>query len=335
MNYQDFIQSKAQTAEKAGWDIGLDELHPDLYDFQKRIVQWAIGMGRSAIFADCGLGKTRIQLDWAKHVAAKTGGRVLICAPLAVAEQTQREGELCGVPVTICRSKDDIDGAVNITNYEMLQHFDPEEFTGIVLDESSILKNFSGVYRKELQSFATDIKYRLCCTATPAPNDLIEITNHAEFLDVMGGKECVALFFIQDGNTTHKWRLKNHAREDFWTWMASWSVAVRKPSDLGFDDGDFILPPCTVDQYTVDGKVTDGYLFPVEAVTMLDRNRAKRETIDERAKKCAELVNQVDGPCLVWCNLNDEGEALTELIDGAVEVRGSDKHNHKVDTGMG
>ena len=295
MNYQDFIQSKAQTAEKAGWDIGLDELHPDLFDFQKHIVQWSIGMGRCAVFADTGLGKTRVQLDWARLVAAKTKGRVLICSPLAVAEQTRKEGALCGVPVTVCRTKDDIDGDVNITNYEMLQHFDPNDFTGIVLDESSILKNFSGVYRQELQAFADSIKYRLCCTATPAPNDLIEITNHADFLDVMGSKECRALFFIQDGNTTHKWRLKNHARDDFWTWMSSWSMAVRKPSDIGnYDDTKFVLPPCEIHPHIVDGKVTDDYLFPVEAVTMQDRQRA----FGHVCGYCQRIKRTVDS--MVW-----------------------------------
>jgi hypothetical protein len=238
--YETFLESKRM----ADVPCGLDEvpcLNPMLFEFQKRIVDWALRRGRAAIFADCGLGKTPMQLEWARCVSDHTGNPVLIVAPLAVSKQTIREGDKFGIHVEQLDA--DVSGSgIYITNYEQMHKASADQFGGIVLDESSILKSFGGVFRRNLTDFAKSIPYRLACTATPAPNDLIELSNHAEFLDVMSGKEIMALFFIQDGNTTHKWKLKGHAEHDYWRWMASWSVAIRSPADLGFDSDGFNLP---------------------------------------------------------------------------------------------
>lgn len=326
-NYATFLQSKRITAAPAGFEAG--PINPLLFPFQRDIVRWALRRGRAAVFADCGLGKTPMQLEWAWHVAGYTGGNVLILAPLAVAQQTAREGEKFGIGVTVCRTQDDVQPGINITNYEMLHHFEPSAFAGIVLDESSILKAFGGVMRQQITAFGQQIPYRLCCTATPAPNDLIELTNHAEFLDVMSGKEIIALFFTQDGNTTHAWRLKGHARQDFWRWMASWSVALRKPSDLGYDDDGFILPELRIEQTTVEAPPSETVLFPMEALPLLERRQARRDSTDARVSACAELVNASDEAWIVWCDLNRESEALTKAIPDAVEVTGSDTPEHK------
>jgi len=329
MKYKDFLAKKQIVVEACGFDVPLDKLNPMLFDWQKVIVRWALHRGRAALFEDCGLGKTPQQLEWAKQVCSLEHGNVLILTPLAVAAQTKREGEKFGIPVTICKHGDDVRPGVNVANYERLHHFKPGQFGGIVLDESSILKSFDGMTRKLIQEFTAGIKYRLACTATPAPNDLIELTNHAEFLDVMSGKEIIALFFKQDGNTTHQWRLKGHAREAFWKWMSEWSVAIRKPADLGYDDGAFKLPPLKIHHVTVNGNALDGMLFPVEARTLLERRQARRDSMHDRVSVTAGLVNGNSDTWLVWCDLNCESEALTKAIPGAVEVKGSDSAEYK------
>ncbi|MDH5244833.1 MAG: DNA methyltransferase [Betaproteobacteria bacterium] len=321
--YEEFIASKRLMVEPQGFEVDDGLINPQLFPFQRAIVRWALHRGRAAIFADCGLGKTPMQLEWAAHVHRQTGGDVLILAPLAVAAQTAREGAKFGVPVTICRTMADVRSGVNITNYEMLEHFRPD-FSGLVLDESSILKGFGGVTRKAITAFGAAIQYRLACTATPAPNDLIELTNHAEFLDIMTGKEIIALFFTTDGNTTHAWRLKGHAAPDFWRWMALWSVAVRRPSDLGFSDDGFVLPPLRHHHHIVDSAPLEGYLFAGEAQTMQERQQARRSSLADRVKAAADLVNASPDTWVVWCHLNRESEALLKAIPGAVEVTGSD-----------
>jgi len=323
--YEKFLKTKEICDKPTGLDI-VPELSPWLYDFQRDIVTWTLRRGRAAIFADCGLGKTPMQLEWARLIP----GNVLIVAPLAVSQQTVREGKKFGVGVRYCREQKDAQPGITITNYEMLHKFTPEYFTGIVLDESSILKSFSGVYRKDLIAFGSKIPFRLACTATPAPNDLIELTNHAEFLSVMSNKEIIALFFVQDGNTTHKWKVKGHARYDFWAWLASWSVALRAPADLGYDNGKFDLPTLTLQEHVVEiDKPTGDMLFAMEAVTMDERRTARRDSTEERVKKTAAIINGTPGPWLVWCNLNYESDLATKLIDGAVEVKGSDTIDHK------
>jgi len=326
-NYDEFLLTKRKSVESVGFEV--DDINPMLFDWQAKIVRWALRRGRAAIFEDCGLGKTPQQLEWARHVCDHTGGNVLILTPLAVAGQTIREADKFGVTAHHTRNGMDGHSGVIVTNYERLHYYNPEDFQGIVLDESSILKSFDGKTRKALSAFASTIHYRLACTATPAPNDLIELTNHSEFLDIMRGKEIVALYFIQDGNTTHKWRLKGHAVNDFWKWMASWSVAIRKPSDIGYPDDEFALPPLNVENISVDGDILEGELFQVEAHGLLDRRRARSKSMDERVSKAADIANSIDGPVLIWCDLNKESEALTKAITGAVEVRGSHSAEYK------
>lgn len=324
-DYAKFLEAKRITAPPTGL-VDVPELSAHLFDFQRDIVTWALKRGRAAIFADCGMGKTPMQLEWAKHIP----GDVLILAPLAVASQTTREGAKFGVNVTLCRTQSDVRPGVNIANYEMLEHFDAGSFTGIVLDESSILKSYDGRTRTQIISAFHRTPYRLACTATPAPNDYMELGNHAEFLGIMSRVEMLATFFVHDGGETQKWRLKGHAESEFWKWMASWSVMIRRPSDLGYDDGDFVLPPLDAREIIVKvDQPSQGFLFAVEAQTLQERIAARRDTLEDRVSVCAGLVNASEGPFLVWCNLNSESEALAKSILGAVEVRGSDSPEKK------
>jgi len=331
MDYQKFLSSKIPLAQPCGFDAKVEGSH--LFDYQSAVIQWALQRGRAALFLDTGLGKTICQLEWANRVSQHTGSPVLILAPLAVAEQTVAEGAKFGIPVHQTRDGS-LSPGVNITNYERLHYFNPEGIAGLVLDESGILKGFDSKTRKQINEFVTGIPYRLACTATPAPNDLIEITNHAEFLDVMNGKEIVALFFTQDGNTTHQWRLKGHARKDFYKWMASWSVAMRNPGDLGFDGSRHVLPPLTIEQITIEAPPPEGMLFAVQAQTLSEQRGSRRQTLQDRVAIASELV-QNPGQWLVWCDLNAESEALARAIPDAIEVKGSDSPEHKTDALIG
>jgi DNA modification methylase len=301
-----------------------------LFPFQRDLTVWALAKGRAAIFAGCGLGKTFIQLEWARFL-----NQVLIVAPLVVSQQTVREGRKIDIDVNLCRSQEDVKSGINITNYEMIHHFEPD-FDGMVLDESSILKSYSGTYRQELTQFASTIPFRLACTATPAPNDLIEIINHAEYLGIMQGKEIIALFFAQDGNTTHNWRLKGHAQEAFWTWLASWSVALNAPSDLGYSDDGFILPPLNIIEHVVNPPADpEETLFHVEAQTLDERRLARKESIWQRVEECKRIIeSKPDVSWLVWCGLNDESARASKALNAA-EVRGSDSREHKESTLIG
>jgi len=334
MQYTDFLDGKRIKAPTVGVDVADSAITFPLFDFQRRIVRWALRKGRAAVFADTGLGKTRMQLAWAEF--ARGDGKALIFAPLAVAQQTAAEGERIGVPTTVCRSPQDVRPGVNIANYERLHLFDPSQFAAIVLDESSILKSFDGKTKAQLIEFASVIPMRLACTATPAPNDLAEICNHAEFLGVMRRLEVEALFFTQDGNSAQARRLKGHARQDFWKWLSSWSVALRSPSDIGFPGDDYDLPPLTIEQVTLEADSTaQGTLFHLETADLHERRQARKSTISDRVQTAAALVNASDEPWLVWCDLNEESAALAKAIPGAVEVKGSDSPEHKADAMTG
>lgn len=324
MDYQDFLKNKQIIDPSTG--ISIKDLNEKLFPFQRDIVKWALKRGRAAIFADCGLGKSFMQLEWAKHVP----GRVLILAPLAVANQTVREGKKLGIEVKYAREENHSSSKITITNYEMMEKFNPSQYAGVVLDESSILKSYEGKFRTKIIEDFKNTPFRLACTATPAPNDYMELGNHAEFLGVMTRPEMLAMFFIHDGGETQKWRLKGHAESEFWKWLCSWAVMIRKPSDLGYEDGGFKLPPVKVNQLTVQTeKVANGMLFNMEAQTLQERIGARRVSISDRVEKCAEIVNQKKGSWIIWCNLNSESEMLTKAIDGAVEVKGSDDYEKK------
>ena len=327
MEYTDFLADKAVDDLPTGLSDGVD-LSEHLFDFQRDIVNWAIKRGRAAIFADCGMGKTAMQLEWAKHVP----GRVLIVAPLAVAGQTVREGEKFGIPCEYARKDADSDAKIVITNYERLDSFDGKHYTGVVLDESSILKAFTGKIRNQVINQFGQVPFRLACTATPAPNDYMELGNHAEFVGAMSRTEMLSHFFVHDGGETQKWRLKGHAASDFWRWLCSWAVMIRKPSDLGYSDDSFTLPPKQMHHHTVDADNHDtDMLFAMEARTLQERLAARRNTVERRADKVADLVNGSSQPWLIWCNLNSESQTVVKMIPGAVEVTGSMTPEAKTD----
>ncbi|MFA4845764.1 MAG: DNA methyltransferase [Patescibacteria group bacterium] len=329
--YTTFLQSKRRVDVDCGFDVNESDLNPMLFPFQKYLVRWALKRGRAALFTDTGTGKTVIQLSWASMVHQHTGHDILILSPLAVSKQTRREGLKLGLDVTVCRSQADVKPGLNIANYEMLGKFNPAAFGGIVLDESGILKGLYGKFRAAVTEFCREIPYRLACTATPAPNDTMEIVNHAEFLGVMTAKEVFALFFTQDFTaTSHKWRLKKHAVNDFWRWLASWARAMRMPSDLGFDDNGFILPPLKIHTITVDSDpMASGMLFPIEARGIQEQRAVRRASLVSRVVEAARLANSSDEQWLLWCDLNDESKAAKDSILGAVEVKGADTAEHK------
>lgn len=334
MNYQEFILSKKITSKSYG--ITVDNIHSQLFDFQKDLVRWALKKGRAALFTMTGTGKTLMQCEWGRHVAEHTKGKVLILAPLAVSKQTVREAQKIDLQVNPCRSQAEVKPGVNITNYEILHKFNAEEFDGIVLDESSILKSFTGKIRTQIIDSFQNTPFRLACTATPAPNDFMELGNHSEFLGVMTRTEMLSMFFVHDGGETQKWRLKGHAKDKFWEWVASWASVLSKPSDLGYSDEGFILPPLRVHEHIVEARhKPSDRLFVVEAETLQERQRARKDSTEDRVKKAAEIVNNIEGPTLVWCGLNYESELLKKAIDNAVEVKGSDSNEHKENSMLG
>jgi len=318
-DYATFLSSKHIENPRTGLDE-VPDLNEALFDWQADIVRWALRRGRAAIFADCGLGKTLMQLEWARHVP----GRVLLLAPLAVAQQTVSEGAKFGIDVSYQR-RPNAGPKIVATNYELLDHFDPDEYDGVVLDESSILKSYTGKIRNRIIEAFGQSRFRLACTATPAPNDHMELGNHSEFLGVMSRVEMLATFFCHDGGSTQNWRIKGHAASDFWRWVSSWAVNMRMPSDLGYHDNGFILPDLRYVQHDVaHPEGTEGMLWAEAARSLQERIRARAATVDERVAVAADLVNQSDEPWVIWCNLNRESSALAAAIPGAVEVRGSD-----------
>lgn len=330
-DYAAFLAQKRLSNPASGFEPG--PLNPNLFVHQADILRWHCRKGKSASWLDTGSGKTLIQMEWARLVHAHTGGNVLILAPLVVVQQTRREAEKFGIdaPVTVCRTHDDVKPGINVTNYEMLSHFDPRQFQGIALDESSCLKDYTSKTRDAVIDAFARTPYRLACTATPSPNDIMELGNHAEFLGVMSRSEMLAMFFVHDGGETQAWRLKKHAEKAFWEWVASWAVLMRKPSDLGYPDDGFVLPPLTVTTNIVDAgpQDTGDALFATAAVGLMEQRRARKDSIAARVADVAARVNATDEQVIVICGLNDESRAATEAIPDAVEVTGSDSQEAK------
>lgn len=326
MDYQEFLESKDKRFSSVGFEPV--EFTAPLFPFQQAIVCWALQKGRSCIFADCGLGKSAMQLEWGFQVATHTRRPVLIVAPLAVSAQTVREGAKFGVPVTQSR-----DGAVHfpltITNYEMLDKFKASDFSGVVLDESSIIKHHDGKTRTEILEKFAATDYRLACTATPSPNDYTELGNHSEFVGAMSRVEMLAKYFYHDGGDTAIWTLKGHAEDEFWKWVCSWAVTIRKPSDIGHDDAGYDLPPIEVFQHVIETQSSDIFQLAKTAKTLNDQRAVRRDTLEERCQKVAEMCNASVEQWVVWCDLNTEGDKLASLINGAVQVSGTDSMEEK------
>jgi len=339
MQYSDFIYNKTQLGGKHGFDpISM----PDwLFDFQQSLVEWSLIKGRSAIFADCGMGKTAMQLVWADNVSRHTNKPVLIACPLAVARQSVEEATKFGIEAE--RSSDgNYSGKIIVTNYERLHNFDPNDFSGMVCDESSILKNFEGAIKQSITEFMRKMKYRLLCTATAAPNDYIELGTSSEALGELGYMDMLGQFFKNDQNSLHptnrrfndawygsKWRFKKHAEQPFWRWMCSWARALRRPSDLGFDDGRFILPELIENQTIVNAsRPMNGQLFVTAARGLAEQRQERKHTLTERCEKMSEIMT-TDQPGIVWCHLNPEGDMLEKLIPGAGQIAGKNSDEEK------
>lgn len=333
--YGQFLQKKTQFGEDSGFE---PVFMPDcLFDFQKLLVEWAVRKGRAAIFADCGLGKSLMQLVWAWNVARKTGKRVLILTPLAVSAQTVREGEKFGIECN--RSGDGtLNGIVIVTNYERLHLFDAKDFIGCVCDESSILKSFTGVRRNEITEFMRHLPYRLLCTATAAPNDYIELGTSSEALGYLGHMDMMQRFFKNDLNNSAsgrmhgkiiEWRFKGHAEGPFWSYTCSWARPLRKPSDVGCDDRQFVLPPLIEVEHLVESEqLREGMLFAMPAFGMREQREERRVSIEERCCRVGELVDGRDSS-LIWCHLNPEGDLLAKEIPDCVQVSGKDSDEEK------
>jgi superfamily II DNA or RNA helicase len=327
MNYEQFVNEKLVHVPATGIPDGEPRDGDHLFEFQRDLIRWALRRGRAAIFADTGLGKSRMQLEWAHGVVEYTGKPVLILCPLAVADQTVKEAADIGLAAVVCREQEDCTAPICVTNYERIHKFDCESFGGVVLDESSIIKHHTAKTLAVLMDAFEGTAFKLCCTATPSPNDYTELGTHAEFLGVCSRNEMLAEFFVHDGGDTAKWRLKGHARPVFWRWVASWGALVRLPSDLGYADDGYLLPERKTIHHMIeadrDSVKKSGLLFAEPARTLTERRRARAGSIEQRVKECAELVNASDETWIVWCALNKESDLLTRAIDGAVEVRGS------------
>lgn len=320
-SYSEFLARKKGTVPEFGFPCDEDDLPSSLFGFQRHIVAWAVRKGRAAIFADTGLGKTRMQLVWADRMTA-VNGRALILAPLAVAEQTIREAERIGLDLAYAADAGDVHGRLTITNYDRLHLFDPAEFSAVVLDESSVLKDVTTKTRDALIDAFRETPYRLCCTATPAPNDLTELANHAEFLGIATRRNMLSTYFITD--LQRGWRVRGHAEEAMWRWVAGWAMACRTPSDLGYDDAGYDLPPLNLTPHLLPvNDAPEGELFAVELGGVSGRAKVRRETLGARVGRAVDLVSAEPGEAwLIWCGLNAEADALAAAIPGAVNVHG-------------
>ena len=346
LDYQSFLDRKAIIDPPAGMET-VPDLPWALAPFQRALTSWALRRGRAALFEGTGLGKTLQQLSWARAVADHEDGQVLILTPLAVAEQTVSEAAKFGISGTVyAEDRKSTASDIVVTNYERFEKFDIGEFCGIVLDESGIIKSADGKTRALLTEACNELPWRLCCSATPAPNDYTELGQHAEFLGVMSAKEMLATFFVHDGSIranddsagSDGWRLKRHAEADFWRWLASWAAVVRHPRDLGFEDARYDLPPLNMYERVVRGDYAPvaGQLFPFMASTLSERIAMRRDTVADRVRAAIEIVQaEPDQPWLVWCNLNDEADAIEAALSDALQVAGRDKAELKKERLLG
>lgn len=342
-DYQEFLASKATGHQPTGFEAPPQTIGPMLFPFQHDVARWSLNLGKAAVFLECGLGKTPIQLEWGHHVAQYTGRPTLILAPLAVANQTVQEGEKFNRPVTYCRNQAQADAAgtaIIIANYEMLEHFNPAAFGGITLDESSILKAYTGVIKQTIIESFKRTEFKLACTATPAPNDHLELGNHAEFLGIMRSNEMISRWFINDSMEAGSYRLKGHAAQDFWRWLTSWAVCLSKPSDLGYSDEGYELPPLVFHDHVLGVDHTRAWsesdhtgqmsLLLTGRTSATAMHKEKRATLEDRMAAAAQIVGENPAVSwVIWCNTNYEADELVRRIPEAAEVRGSDSPDEK------
>ena len=336
MTYDEFLKTKEMRAEACGFDIDRDSITPYAFDYQKDIIAWACKKGKCAILTGCGTGKTLMLLEWSKAVHEHTKKPVLIVSPLSVVNQTQREArkfEIC--TVNVCRKQADVINGVNITNYEMIEHFDGSAFVGVCLDESSILKSFTGKYQQILTEMFCKTPYRLLCTATIAPNDYTEIGTSCEFLGIMSRTEMLATYFIHDSGDTSKWRLKKAGVNKFWEWFATWAIYFNSPKDLGYEGEGYDLPPLNINKIFTESEPGEGTLFVQLAETLDERRNARKESLEDRTDKAADLANsRMNEQWLIWCDYNDESAVLKKKIDHCVEVKGADSPEYKAQASL-
>lgn len=335
MGYAEFLERKSQLEGDFGFEPTF--IPKGAFDFQVSMIEYAVRKGRAALFEDCGMGKTMQYLSWAQNIVERENKPILIVTPLAVAHQVVREASKFGIEAA--RSGDGaVSSKIVITNYERLEKFDPSDFIGMVCDESSILKNFDGARRGDITQFMRKMPYRLLATATAAPNDYVELGTSSEALGYLGHMDMLSRFFKNDQNNigtkrhygeAPKWRFKGHSEQPFWRWVCSWARAMRKPSDLGFDDGPFVLPELIEKTIQIDSPERFGEMFPRVATDLREQREEKKNTITQRSQAAADTINSHDRPAVAWCHLNDEAKALTEMIDGAIEVSGNDKDEAK------
>ena len=327
-SYNNFVQQKTRNIEKSG--IEIETFNNQMFQFQKDIIKAALRKGKFAIWEGCGLGKTIQELEWSYHVNKHTNKPVLIFAPLAVSRQTEKEAKKFGYEIKLCKSQSDVINGINITNYEKINNFDPKEFSGVVLDESSILKSMTGKTRTELIELFWETPFKLAASATPSPNDFMELGSHAEFLNVMTYQQMLASFFINDASNTGTWRLKGHAQDEFWRWVSTWAVYVENPNDFGYNICGYDLPKLNIIDSVVDPK----YLGQI-AKGMNEARKARRETIQQRCEYAANIINNSNEQWIVWCDLNDESKLLHSLIPDSVEISGASSENEREDYTIG
>lgn len=335
MNYDDFILGKTQL----GGSFGFDAHAPDfLFDFQRMLVEWSLKKGRSAIFADCGLGKSAMQLAWADMVSNRMGKKVLILTPLSVSRQMVSEAQKFGIDAHRSQDGDIAASNIIVTNYQRLNRFRPGDFAGVVCDESSILKNYEGKLKAEITRFMRKVEFRLLCTATAAPNDYIELGTSSECLGYLGFMDMISKFFRKVTSTSSRkdelrsgtYRFRGHSERDFWRWVCSWSRAIRKPSDFGFDDGPFVLPPLNTEQHIVSSRTPNPeFLFDMPAHGLAEQRAERSRTVEERCEKVASIVETNDEPVVCWCHLNKESDMLKRMIPDSVNVSGKDSDESK------
>lgn len=339
MEYKDFLRTKQVKIQKSGFDVDEKDMNPILFDFQKYCVNRALAAGKYAIFADCGLGKTLMQLEWAKHVSEHTQKPVLILAPLGVIYQTIQEGTKFGYDVKdigLTLFDQDLAKGIYITNYDNMESIDAYLFSGVVLDESSILKNFTGKTKQQLIDDFSTTPYKLCCTATPSPNDVMELCNHAEFLNIMTRNEMLAMYFVHDGGNTSSWRIKGHAETLFWDFVSTWAVMLTSPSDIGFDGSKYMLPKLNIQEVFIETKKrNNGMLFNDIAVSATTFHKELRATEEERMANVAKIVNGSEEQFIIWIGHDNEGKILRALIPDSVEVKGSDTKQYKKENLLG